>query len=569
MFKDDNVSISSSMDDSTYMSQTDMTLPVSDASRPFRVQVSEAMLGYSPAMSSQSQGTYHGAQSDVSQMFLPAAAAGSYLGDSNFAVAGFTNTSNDQFYGQPTGFVPRHPTAVHYPQATEGRGDHIGSAGVHRTNNLFAATSGDGSVLPSYAQKQLSSRGVVAQQAYIPYATYFNGDSNVAARSISERGRPRLRSVQSANIPLSVTSMGVSHPSSTFHPTNTTPRRASDIPHTQASHDTSSVLSPTVPATSSQQHLSPAEQGYYSAPPTFVHASGAPNQLYTSSAEHAAIVGTLTPGQPDEGTYLSPNVPTDRTPSEDAAEKIARAHPLYQASKHGDDLYHCPHEGQAGCAHKPTPLKCNYDKYVDSHLKPFRCRNKTCTDVQFSSTACLLRHEREAHGMHGHGSKPHLCIYSDCERAVPGQGFPRRYNLIDHMKRVHEYSDVAAEGSEPSPGAPPKRKQGTRKRKSAADGEEQVDKRQRTAPGKVSDAANSALAIQKQRKLHFQRLCAEFNTRLLALRQRLEVIQGPLDFPADIATEVAMLDNLKQQVTEMSSNQPLLPHLVSPLLDID
>ncbi|KAJ9638845.1 hypothetical protein H2199_006705 [Coniosporium tulheliwenetii] len=295
------------MDDSTYMSQTDMTLPVSDASRPFRVQVSEAMLGYSPAMSSQSQGTYHGAQSDVSQMFLPAAAAGSYLGDSNFAVAGFTNTSNDQFYGQPTGFVPRHPTAVHYPQATEGRGDHIGSAGVHRTNNLFAATSGDGSVLPSYAQKQLSSRGVVAQQAYIPYATYFNGDSNVAA----SRG-----------------------------------------------------------------------------------------------------------------------------------------------------------------------------------LRAF-------------------------------------------------------------------------------PGAPPKRKQGTRKRKSAADGEEQVDKRQRTAPGKVSDAANSALAIQKQRKLHFQRLCAEFNTRLLALRQRLEVIQGPLDFPADIATEVAMLDNLKQQVTEMSSNQPLLPHLVSPLLDID
>jgi len=133
------------------------------------------------------------------------------------------------------------------------------------------------------------------------------------------------------------------------------------------------------------------------------------------------------------------------------------------------------------------------------------------------------------------------------------------------MKRVHEYNDVAAEGDESSPGVPTKRKQGTRKRKSAADGEEQVDKRQRTAPGKIPNAANSTLAIQKQRQLHFQRLYAEFNTRLSALQQRLEVIQGPLDFPSDIAADVAMLDNLKQQVTEMSSNQPPLIHLVSSL----
>ena len=62
------------------------------------------------------------------------------------------------------------------------------------------------------------------------------------------------------------------------------------------------------------------------------------------------------------------------------------------------------------------------------------------TQLQFSSNACLFRHEREAHGLHGHGDNPHLCFFEGCERAVPGNGFPRRWNLFDHMRRVHDYS---------------------------------------------------------------------------------------------------------------------------------
>ena len=77
---------------------------------------------------------------------------------------------------------------------------------------------------------------------------------------------------------------------------------------------------------------------------------------------------------------------------------------------------------------------------MDSHLKPYRCKHNACSSVPFSSTACLLRHEREAHGMHGHGSDPFMCSYPDCDR---GRGFPRRYNLEDHMRRMHGY--------EPSP----------------------------------------------------------------------------------------------------------------------
>ncbi|KAF2452270.1 hypothetical protein BDY21DRAFT_359707 [Lineolata rhizophorae] len=113
---------------------------------------------------------------------------------------------------------------------------------------------------------------------------------------------------------------------------------------------------------------------------------------------------------------------------------------MYQTTLGEDELYHCPFEGGHQCKHKPTKLKCNYDKYVDSHLRPFKCKNAACSGARFSSTTCLLRHEREAHGMHGHGSKPHLCIFPGCERAVPGKGFPRRYNLFDHMRRVHNYT---------------------------------------------------------------------------------------------------------------------------------
>ena len=92
-----------------------------------------------------------------------------------------------------------------------------------------------------------------------------------------------------------------------------------------------------------------------------------------------------------------------------------------------------------------------FSKHLDSHLKPYRCKLSSCTSLAFSSTACLLRHEREAHGMHGHGDKPHLCTYTDCERSIPGNGFPRRWNLFDHMKRVHDYTGPASSTGSTSP----------------------------------------------------------------------------------------------------------------------
>jgi hypothetical protein len=161
-------------------------------------------------------------------------------------------------------------------------------------------------------------------------------------------------------------------------------------------------------------------------------------------------------------------------------------------------------------------------KYVDSHLKPFRCNKKTCVGVQFSSTACLLRHEREAHGMHGHGARPHLCHFRDCERAVPGHGFPRRYNLFDHMKRVHQYEGPTTEPSPPSMSGPTQRKTVTRKRKAST--EEAGEKRQKAAK----------ISAEQQRQQARDQLEQQFLSKKQQLIDILNNLASPNDLRDDI-----------------------------------
>ncbi|KAF2725923.1 hypothetical protein K431DRAFT_299645 [Polychaeton citri CBS 116435] len=163
----------------------------------------------------------------------------------------------------------------------------------------------------------------------------------------------------------------------------------------------------------------------------------------TSADQHAH---TATADTTQQTIPAAPQAaPMTKAMSSEGDEGRYRNHPLYAQGPAKDGLYYCPFKDTAtdpSCNHKATKLKCNYDKYIDSHLKPFRCKFETCAKQEFSSTACLLRHEREAHGMHGHGERPHLCWYTGCERGMSGNGFPRRYNLFDHMKRVHDHKET-------------------------------------------------------------------------------------------------------------------------------
>lgn len=67
--------------------------------------------------------------------------------------------------------------------------------------------------------------------------------------------------------------------------------------------------------------------------------------------------------------------------------------------------------------------------------------------------------------MHGHGDKPFTCTYEGCERGVPGNGFPRHWNLRDHMKRVHNdtWHPPKSNASGSSPLSPPGRRGKKRK----------------------------------------------------------------------------------------------------------
>ncbi|TKA59748.1 hypothetical protein B0A49_12035 [Cryomyces minteri] len=84
-------------------------------------------------------------------------------------------------------------------------------------------------------------------------------------------------------------------------------------------------------------------------------------------------------------------------------------------------------------------------KHMDKHDRPYKCTEQGCEKLQgFTYSGGLLRHEREVHKMHGGAKEPLMCPYSDCKRSS-GQGFTRRENLTEHVRRVH--CSVSAESA--------------------------------------------------------------------------------------------------------------------------
>ena len=191
-----------------------------------------------------------------------------------------------------------------------------------------------------------------------------------------------------------------------------------------------------------------------------------------------------------------------------------------------------------------TELMHGYSKHLDSHLKPYRCKQSGCAENPFSSTACLLRHEREAHGMHNH--KEVLCRIPDCERSFPGKGFPRKWNANDHMKRVHRYippeesnSGDASSPSSSSIDMPYPARPGARsgKRQLSSPAEFSGTRKTKATSGKVTRGAVKAPSSQQssqcqdlaEQNAHSMRAHSElFNTNMeWTLWQQYNAVQVP------------------------------------------
>jgi hypothetical protein len=124
--------------------------------------------------------------------------------------------------------------------------------------------------------------------------------------------------------------------------------------------------------------------------------------------------------------------------------------------------------------------------------------------------------------MHGHGARPHLCHFRDCERAVPGHGFPRRYNLFDHMKRVHQYDGPTTESSPTATSGQVPRKTISRKRKAST--EESGEKRQKVVK----------ITAEQQRQQAREQMTQQFLSKKQVLIDILNNLSSPNDLRDDI-----------------------------------
>ncbi|KAF2817653.1 uncharacterized protein BDZ99DRAFT_405449 [Mytilinidion resinicola] len=544
--KDDDVSVSS-MGDSAYQSQPDANRRVTTVTEGFRSRSSQDSKGhmfdpylggslYSPALSSDSQSGFNAPQSDMSQMLLPPSAGDSDMGNEVF---NFANYSTGQGYGpHQNSSVPQYFSSANEMDA----GHQWATADLPSFTTPFAVRNVDANALLPFRQQQQSSRDSMSQHFYPPFM-YANqeGTSNAFGMSMNApHSRPRVRRPQ----------VDTTSTSDADAVRSSTPLSAGRRVSITDQMFQSFVMSPTSSVLSMPQRASIAESD-------FTEQSSFNKTENNVSFDDSVTAPSVKDDDFDDDIFSPSQSSAAQASLEEAEGKLARTHPLYQAQPKEDELYHCPNEGQAGCTHKPTKLKCNYDKYVDSHLRPFRCKVKTCVGVRFSSTACLLRHEREAHGMHGHGSKPHLCTYQDCERSVPGHGFPRRYNLFDHMKRVHDYTGSTSPSENVSPPvqsahAPLKRKSSSRKRKTLTQVDEMTEKRQKTA-NRISSAAAAAASEQNRLNQERKNLMNEWTKRRATVVLDLQGLQGPKDMNShfQVSEDLAALSKIASRLNEL------------------
>ncbi len=167
--------------------------------------------------------------------------------------------------------------------------------------------------------------------------------------------------------------------------------------------------------------------------------------------------------------------------------------------------------------------------------------------------------------MHGHGAKPHLCTYEDCERSIPGNGFPRRWNLYDHMRRVHDYTGAPSSNGSASPAlsSSSSQYQSTngqpyRKRKTSAASDTQPPRKHKPAAmaRSRSDMRRLPTSSATQDK-QLQNMEKEWRDHQARLRHRMDCLQDPNDSLSleQITADMAILRTIAMNIRRLRAGQ--------------
>ncbi|KAI9801974.1 MAG: hypothetical protein M1825_003029 [Sarcosagium campestre] len=87
---------------------------------------------------------------------------------------------------------------------------------------------------------------------------------------------------------------------------------------------------------------------------------------------------------------------------------------------------------------------------MDRHTRPYKCDRTGCDAPAFGDAGGLFRHQREVHKTRD-DDRPiteYICPIASCPRNT--RGFPRRWNLVEHQRRVHRLDKPASSAMLPA-----------------------------------------------------------------------------------------------------------------------
>ena len=181
-----------------------------------------------------------------------------------------------------------------------------------------------------------------------------------------------------------------------------------------------------------------------------------PQQPYTTPKSESPVPAALIAQNPRKRSFGEMAEGENGQHSRNGSRAGSEGHPHYHQPS-GDDESPGRHrsnttisrpdpptnkEGKYICTYSPEcedqtfDRKCEWNKHMDKHDRPYRCTHPDCAKLQgFTYSGGLLRHEREVHGKHGGPKTQLMCNYPDCKRK--NKGFTRKENLNEHIRRVH------------------------------------------------------------------------------------------------------------------------------------